>query len=89
MGWRFYAPAAGDSGPRSCAKAEVIGTLLTSEALRIEDAPRVWLALNAFAAGTVGFADCLIDIVHQQAEGETTPTFDKKAARLTTHRLLG
>lgn len=67
---------------------EVIGTLLTSEELRIEDAPRVRLALSAFATGTAGFADCLIGILHQQAECETTLTFDKKAARLATHRLL-
>lgn len=67
---------------------EVLGTLLTSEEIRIQDAPRVRAALNAFAAGAADFADCLIGILHQQAECETTLTFHKKAARLTTHRLL-
>ncbi|HNB05523.1 MAG TPA: type II toxin-antitoxin system VapC family toxin [Thauera aminoaromatica] len=67
---------------------EVLGTLLTSEEIKIQDAPRVRLALGAFSAGAVDFADCLIGLLHQRAECETTVTFDKKAARLPTHRLL-
>lgn len=67
---------------------EVLGTLLSSEEMRIQDAPLVRLALGAFSAGAADFADCLIGALHQRAECEATVTFDKKAARLPTHRLL-
>lgn len=68
--------------------ADVLGTLLSSEEIRIQDAPLVRAALGEFSAGAADFADCLIGILHQRAECETTITFDKKAARLSTHRLL-
>lgn len=68
--------------------ADVLGTLLSSEEIRIEDAPLVRVALGEFSAGTADFADCLIGILHQRADCETTATFDRKAARLSTHRLL-
>ena len=67
---------------------DLLGTLLTSEELRIQDAPLVRAALALFSAGTADFADCLIGILHQQAECDVTVTFDKKAARLSSHRLL-
>ncbi|MGB5147569.1 MAG: type II toxin-antitoxin system VapC family toxin [Porticoccaceae bacterium] len=73
--------------PRSML-GEVLGTLLSSEEIRIQDAPLIRLALVAFSAGAADFADCLIGALHQRAECETTVTFDKKAARLPTHRLL-
>ncbi len=52
------------------------------------EGPRVRLALGTFSASAADFADCLIGILHQRAECEVTVTFDKKAARLSTHRLL-
>ena len=67
---------------------EVLGTLLTSEEIRIQDAPLVRQALGAFSAGAADFTDCLIGILHQRADCETTVTFDRKAARLSTHGLL-
>lgn len=67
---------------------EVLVTLLSSEEIRIQDAPLIRLALGAFLAGAADFADCLIGALHRRAECETTVTFDKKAARLPTHRLL-
>lgn len=68
--------------------ADVLGTLLSSEELKLQEAPLVRAALGDFSAGVADFADCLIGILHQRAECETTVTFDKKAARLPTHRLL-
>lgn len=68
--------------------ADVLGTLLSSEEIRIQDAPLVRVALGEFSAGTADFADCLIGILHRRAECESTVTFDRKAARLSTHRLL-
>lgn len=68
--------------------ADVLGTLLSSEEVKLQEAPLVRAALGEFSAGTADFADCLIGILHQRAECETTVTFDRKAARLSTHRLL-
>lgn len=67
---------------------EVLATLLSSEEVKIQDAPLVRAALGDFSAGAADFADCLIGTLHQRAEYEATVTFDKKAARLPTHRLL-
>ncbi|GMU47771.1 MAG: PIN domain-containing protein [Porticoccaceae bacterium] len=67
---------------------EVLATLLSSEEIKIQEAPLVRAALGDFSTGAADFADCLIGALHQQADCETTLTFDKKAARLTTHRLL-
>ncbi len=67
---------------------EVLATLLSSEEVKIQDAPLVRAALGDFSAGAADFADCLIGTLHQRAECEATVTFDKKAARLPTHRLL-
>lgn len=71
------------------ALGEVVSTLLTSEELQIEGVPVVRAALGACLAGNADFADCLIGAIHAQAGCATTLTFDKKAARLATHRLLG
>lgn len=62
--------------------------LLTSEELQVEGVPVVRTALGACLDGNADFADCLIGAIHAQAGSETTWTFDKKAARLPTHRLL-
>jgi len=67
---------------------EVLDTMLTSEEIKVQDAPLVRQALGAFSASAADFADCVIGALHQGAECETTLTFDKKAARLSTHRLL-
>ena len=40
--------------------ADVLGTLLSSEEIRIQDAPLVRAALGEFSAGAADFADCLI-----------------------------
>lgn len=70
------------------ALGEVISTLLTSEELQVEKAPVIRAALDACSEANADFADCLIGIIHDQAGCETTWTFDKKAGRLPTHRLL-
>lgn len=70
------------------ALGDVISTLLTSEELQVEGVPVVRTALGACLAGNADFADCLIGAIHTQAGCDTTWTFDKKAARLATHRLL-
>jgi predicted nucleic-acid-binding protein len=55
--------------------------------LRIETPDIVWSALRSYQSGTAGFADCLIGLRNRQAGCETTVTFDKRAARMATHRL--
>ncbi len=68
--------------------AEVLRTLLTSAELRVESAEIAWAALRAYQGGTADYADCLIGLRNAQVGCDATMTFDKKAARMATHRLL-
>lgn len=68
--------------------ADVLRTLRTSAELRVEAAELAWMALRSYQAGTAGFADCLIGLRNRQAGCVTTFSFDKRAARMGTHRLV-
>jgi predicted nucleic-acid-binding protein len=48
----------------------------------------VVIALQAYESTAADFADARLGVKNQRASCETTVTFDKKAARLPTHRLL-
>lgn len=68
--------------------AEVLRTMLTSAELRIEASDMAWSALRSYQSGGADFADCLIGLRNRQAGCETTATFDKRAGRMATHRLV-
>lgn len=68
--------------------AEVLRTMLTSAELRIEASDMAWSALRGYQSGGADFADCLIGLRNRQAGCETTATFDKRAGRMATHRLV-
>ena len=68
--------------------AEVLRTLLSSAELRVESPQIAWAALQAYQIGTADYADCLIGLRNLQAGCAATVTFDKKAARMATHRLV-
>lgn len=70
------------------AVGEVISTLLSSEELQVQGMPAVRAALAACLSGKADFADSLIGAIHAQAGCDTTWTFDRKAAQLSTHSLL-
>jgi predicted nucleic-acid-binding protein len=67
---------------------EVLHTLLTSAELRVEMPELARAALRTYQSGTAGYADCLIGLRNQQAGCVATYTFDKKAGRMETHRLM-
>lgn len=68
--------------------AEVLRTILTSAELRVEAPDMAWSALRSYQSGGAGFADCLIGLRNRQAGCGTTATFDKRAGRIATHRLV-
>ena len=67
---------------------EVLRTLLTSAELRVETPDMAWSAVRSYQNTGAGFADCLIGLRNRQAGCAMTATFDKRAARMETHRLL-
>ena len=67
---------------------EVLRTLLTSAELRVETPDMAWSAVRSYQSAGAGFADCLIGLRNRQAGCPMTATFDKRAARLETHRLV-
>lgn len=67
--------------------APVLRQLLATVEIRIESADRVNLALRSYE-GAADFADHLVGLLNQDHGCEATYTFDRKAARLTTHRLV-
>ena len=68
--------------------ADVLQTLLTSDELRVEMSTIARAALRTYRSGTAGYADCLIGLRNQHAGCDATCTFDKKAGRMETHRLV-
>lgn len=67
---------------------EVLRTLLTSAELRVETPDMAWSAVRSYQNAGAGFADCLIGLRNRQAGCAMTATFDKRAGRMETHRLL-
>ncbi len=73
------------------AKAEVVkvlGAILTSAELKVQEAALAWAALRAFQTGQADFADYLIGAENASCGCETTCTFDRRAAKSGWHTLL-
>jgi predicted nucleic-acid-binding protein len=68
--------------------APLLWKLLAAEEFRIQARADVVVALQAYESTGADFADALLGVQNRHAGCETTVTFDKKAARLSTHRLL-
>jgi predicted nucleic-acid-binding protein len=58
--------------------AAVIGQLLTTEQIVVEDAELAWLALSDFKANKADFADCLIGRRNLRLGCDATATFDRR-----------
>ena len=56
--------------------AAVIGQVLTTEQIVVEDADLAWLALSDFKASKADFADCLIGRKNLRLGCDATVTFD-------------
>lgn len=66
----------------------VLRQLLGAAELRVESTAMATLALRAYEADPADFADHLVGLLNRDHGCETTYTFDRKAGRLDTHRLL-
>ena len=62
--------------------AAVIGQLLTTEQIVVEDADLAWLALSDFKASKADFADCLIGRRNLRLGCDETATFDGRLRAL-------
>ncbi|MGA3311056.1 MAG: type II toxin-antitoxin system VapC family toxin [Xanthobacteraceae bacterium] len=60
----------------------IIGQLLESQEIILEDADAVGAALRIFSSRNIDFADALIGEVNRARGCEATATFDRKAAKL-------
>jgi len=58
--------------------AAVIGQVLTTEQIVVEDADLAWLALSDFKASKADFADCLIGRKNLRLGCDATVTFDAR-----------
>lgn len=68
---------------------DVLGRLLATRALVIEHPTAVQKALADCRSSNLDFADALIGRLGQQVGCEFTLTFDRKASKAETFRLLG
>jgi predicted nucleic-acid-binding protein len=68
--------------------SEVIGKILLSSELVVEDSDTVWQALEAYKSESADFADYLISIKNHSAGCVTTSTFDKAAAGFPLFKYL-
>ncbi len=68
--------------------APILRKLLAAEEFRVKARNQVVVAIQTYETTAADFADVLIGLHNQRAGCEATWTFDKKAARLPTHRLL-
>jgi predicted nucleic-acid-binding protein len=69
--------------------AAVVEGLLRSRELLIEDAETHYLALGAFQAGPIDYADAVIAEAGRSAGCAETVTFDRRAAASGRMRLVG
>ena len=69
-------------------QAQVLERLLDTRQLRIAHRDAVVQAVRDFKAGTADFADCLIGRLNQEARCPVTATFDERASRLDSFRLI-
>lgn len=68
--------------------AAVLERVLAATEFEIQDKQRVWESLAEFRRSGANFADCLIGSSNHAAGCSTTATFDRKAGKLETYRLL-
>jgi predicted nucleic-acid-binding protein len=62
----------------------VVGELLLSSDIIVEDGELAEVALATFRSTNVGFTDCLVGEVNRAQGCEATVTFDRRAAKLDT-----
>jgi predicted nucleic-acid-binding protein len=60
----------------------IIGHLLESQSMMLEDAEAVSAALRVYSSRNIDFADALIGEINRLRGCEATATFDRKAAKL-------
>ena len=68
--------------------AAVIGQVLTTEQIVVEDADLAWQALADFKASKADFADCLIGRKNLRLGCDTTVTFDGRLKSLASFAAL-
>ncbi|MEM8559177.1 MAG: type II toxin-antitoxin system VapC family toxin [Bacteroidota bacterium] len=68
--------------------SEIVERLTLVDALALESAEAVRLALADYRASTADFADCLIGRLAEAHGYDTVLTFDRKAAKLDTFNQL-
>ena len=73
--------------PRSTV-AEVLGKILRTGELLVEDADEAWAALRACREQGADFSDCLLGRTNLSRGCEATATFDRNASRLAGFELL-
>lgn len=66
----------------------VLERIQRTRQLAVEDLSEVRLALAAYQTGEADFADGLLSLTNRAHGCETTVTFDRKAGRLETMRLI-
>ena len=69
--------------------AEVMQTLLTVDAIKLDRAAVVASAVRVYSASKADFSDCLIERLSASAGCERTMTFDKAAAKTAGMVLIG
>ena len=69
--------------------AEVMQTLMTVDAIKLDRAAVVASAVRIYAGSKADFSDCLIERLSASAGCEQTMTFDKAAAKMAGMVLIG
>lgn len=67
---------------------DILQNLLLTENFMVEHHDVAWLALHDYKDGNADYPDCLISRLNQMFECTTTWTFDKKASKLPSNKLL-
>jgi predicted nucleic-acid-binding protein len=67
---------------------DMLGQILRTKEIVVENAEVVWRAIRAFAAGAADFADCLIERSAAKAGCEAVYTFDRAAAKSAGMKLI-
>lgn len=73
--------------PRSTV-AEVLGKILRTSELLVEDADEAWAALRAYREQGADFSDCLLARTNLSQGCDATATFDQSAGRVAGFELL-
>lgn len=65
-----------------------IEQILRTAEFEVEGSTLAWAALNEYKLSNVDFTDCLIGSLNRTAGCSATATFDRKAGKLETFKLL-